>query len=191
MIALAAPPRVTVAPPPFVIVPEMVAAEVVTARLTVAALLKLADVPTIVIVNIPVAAALLGDSVRVLVVVVLVGMKDAVTPFGRPEADKLTLPVNPFSGITVIVLEPFDPCRMFMLLGDADSLKLGIDGGQLFTRLVALTVPIPVAKSQPVVVPYAGLYELLEVESTPGELESKKQLALPVQGTSMSPWVTS
>jgi hypothetical protein len=37
----------------------------------------------------------------------------------------------------------------------------------LFTRLVAFRVPIPVAKSQPVVVPYAGKYELLEVESTP------------------------
>ena len=29
--------------------------------------------------------------------------------------------------------------------------------GQLFTKLAALTLPIPVAKSQPVVVPYAGL----------------------------------
>ena len=43
-----------------------------------------------------------------------------------------------------------------------------LDGvGQSFARLVALTLPIPVAKSQPVVVPYAGLYEPLEVESTP------------------------
>jgi hypothetical protein len=45
--------------------------------------------------------------------------------------------------------------------------------GQLFTKLAALTLPIPVAKSQPVVVPYAGLYELPEVESTPCEPEGR------------------
>ncbi len=37
----------------------------------------------------------------------------------------------------------------------------------LFTKFCALTVPIPVAKSQPVVAPYAFEYELPEVESTP------------------------
>ena len=38
---------------------------------------------------------------------------------------------------------------------------------ELFTKLFALTVPIPVAKSQPVPAGYAGEYELPEVESTP------------------------
>jgi hypothetical protein len=41
---------------------------------------------------------------------VLVGLKDAVTPVGRVEVTaKLTLPVNPFSGFTVIVLVPLLP----------------------------------------------------------------------------------
>ena len=39
------------------------------------------------------------------------------------------------------------------LLGEAESEKFGPEAGQLFTRLAALTLPIPVAKSQPVVVP--------------------------------------
>jgi len=33
----------------------------------------------------------------------------AATPAGNPEADKLTLPVNPFSGLIVTVLVPLAP----------------------------------------------------------------------------------
>jgi hypothetical protein len=57
----------------------------------------------------------------------------------------------------------------------------------LFTKLAALMLPIPVAKSQPVELPYAVLYELSEVERTPEVPDGKKQLALPAQFTSMSP----
>ncbi len=40
-------------------------------------------------------------------------------------------------------------------MGDAERVKLGCgeDEDQLLTRLVALTVPMPVAKSQPTLVP--------------------------------------
>jgi len=38
-----------------------------------------------------------------------VGEKDAVTPAGRPEAEKVTLPVNPYCGETVMVLDPEAP----------------------------------------------------------------------------------
>jgi hypothetical protein len=55
------------------------------------------------------------------------------------------------------------------LLGEAESEKFGPEAGQLLTRFAALTLPIPVAKSQPVLVPKAGLKELLDVESTPTE----------------------
>ena len=34
------------------------------------------------------------------------GLKEAVTPPGKPEAVKMTLPLKPFCGVTVIVLEP-------------------------------------------------------------------------------------
>ena len=72
-------------------------------------------------VAVPVVAALLAVSVSVLVPVVLAGLKDAVTPLGRPEADKLTLPVKPLVGCTVIVLVPLPPCATVTLVGEAES----------------------------------------------------------------------
>ncbi len=126
-----------------------------TVRETVVVLVKLPEVPVMVAVAVPVVAVLLVVSVKVLVLVVLLGLKDALTPLGRPEADKLTLPLKPFCGVTVIVLVPLAPCVMVKLPGDVDNTKVGVavDPGQLFTKLLALTAPMPVAKSQPIVVP--------------------------------------
>jgi hypothetical protein len=84
-------------------------------------LVKLPDAPVIVTVTVPVVAVLLAVSVNVLVPAVLVGLNDAVTPPGRPDADKLTLLLKPFSGVTVIVLVPVAPCRIVKLLGDAEN----------------------------------------------------------------------
>jgi hypothetical protein len=67
------------------------------------------ELPVIVTVEVPVAAVALAVSVKELVVVADAGLKDAVTPLGKPDADKLTLPLNPLRGATVIVLEPLDP----------------------------------------------------------------------------------
>ena len=68
-----------------------------------------------------------------------------------------------------MVLPPLAPCAIDKLDGDEEreNPRTGPPVGQLFTKLVAFSEPMPVAKSQPVVVPYAGLKELLEVESTP------------------------
>jgi hypothetical protein len=68
-----------------------------------------------------VVAALLAVNVSVLVVAVLLGLNDAVTPLGRPDADKLTLPLKPFCGVTVMVLAPLVPCRIVKLLDDVES----------------------------------------------------------------------
>jgi hypothetical protein len=62
------------------------------------------DVPVMVTVAGPVVVELLVVSVKVLVLVVLVGLNDAVTPLGRPEAARFTLSVKPPLGFTVIVL---------------------------------------------------------------------------------------
>ena len=98
------------------------------------------ETPVIVIVVVPVAAVALAVNVSTLVVVVVVGLKDAVTPLGRLEADRLTLPVNPFSRFTVIVLVPLEPCAIVRLLGDAVSVKLGCEPvGQLLTRFAGLS----------------------------------------------------
>ena len=86
----------------------------------------------IVIVDTPVVAVALAVSVKALVAVVGFVPNEAVTPLGRPYAAKVTLPVKPFWGVTVIVLEPLAPWRMLRLLGDAERLKSGV--------AVALTV---------------------------------------------------
>jgi len=83
--------------------------------------------------------------------VVLLGLKDAVTPLGNPEAEKVTFPVKPFFAVTVIVLVPLVPCVMARLPKEEEREKFGPVAGQLFTRLAALTLPMPVAKSHPVV----------------------------------------
>ena len=80
-----------------------------TVRLTVAVWLKLPELPVIVTVAAPVAAVPLAVSVSVLVVVAEVGLNEAVTPLGRPEADRLTPLLNPFTGVTMTVLVPLFP----------------------------------------------------------------------------------
>ena len=72
-------------------------------------------------VTVPVVAVLLAVNVSVLVVEVLLGLNDAVTPLGRPDADKLTLPLKPFCGVTVMVVAPLVPCTIVKLFGDAES----------------------------------------------------------------------
>jgi hypothetical protein len=53
------------------------------------------EVPVTVTLYVPVATELLADSVSALVPVVGFGVNNAVTPVGRPDAEKFTLPVKP------------------------------------------------------------------------------------------------
>jgi len=120
-------------------------------RLSIVVFVNVPDLPLIVTVTVPVAAVALAFKVSVLVVVAGLGVKDAVTPLGKPDAERVMLPLKPLSGVMVIVLVPLAPGVMVTVLGLAESAKFGVPPGQLFTRLAAFTVPIPVAKSQPVV----------------------------------------
>jgi hypothetical protein len=70
------------------------------------------------------AAVLLAESVNTCVV-----LKEAVTPVGRPEAVSATVPVNPFVGVTVIVLVPLAPCATVTEEGEAERLKSGVAAG--------------------------------------------------------------
>src|SRR5262245_3867972 len=81
------------------------------------------DVPVMVTVKVPVAAVALAVKVTVLVEVVGFVPKVAVTPEGKPEAERVTLPVNPPEGVTVIVLLPLAPWFTLTLAGEADSEK--------------------------------------------------------------------
>ena len=88
---------------------------------TVVVLAKMPAVPVMVTLVVPTGTVPLAVNVNVLVFAVLVGLNDAVTPFGSPEADKLTLPLKPFRGTTVIVLVVLLPCVTLTLAGDAAS----------------------------------------------------------------------
>ena len=59
------------------------------------------DVPVIVKVYCPTATEPLTVSVNVLFDVVGLGEKVAVTPLGRPETERFTLPVKPYIGFTL------------------------------------------------------------------------------------------
>jgi hypothetical protein len=90
-------------------------------RETVVVAVKLPDVPVMVTETVPGVAVLLAVSVNELLLAVLPGLNDAVTPLGRPDADKPTLLLKPFCGVTVMVLAPLVPCMIVKLLGEAES----------------------------------------------------------------------
>jgi hypothetical protein len=77
------------------------AALTVSATLVVA--LRLPDVPLMVTVAVPVLAVPLAVSVSTLLPVVGLVPNAAVTPLGNPDAARVTLPLNPFWSVTVMV----------------------------------------------------------------------------------------
>src|SRR5215467_2433584 len=95
-----------------------------TVRLMEVVWLRLPEVPVMVTVEVPVVAVALAVKVTELVDVVGLVPKLAVTPEGRPEADRVTLPVNPPEGVTVMVLLALLPWVTVTLEGDADKEKL-------------------------------------------------------------------
>lgn len=80
----------------------------------------------IVTVDVPSASEGLTVRVKVLVVVAGLGAKPTVTPLGRPDALKLTLPLNPFTRLIMIVLAPLLPCTILNEAGLALRLKSGL-----------------------------------------------------------------
>jgi hypothetical protein len=123
-------------------------------REIVVVLVRAPEVPVTVTVTDPVVAVLLAVSVSVLVLVVLPGLNEAVTPEGKPEADKVTLPLKPFRALTEMVLVPLAPCVTLRLFGDAEIVKLG--GGFTVSEIVVvldklLDVPVMVTVARPVV----------------------------------------
>jgi len=70
---------------------------------------RVPDVPVTVMVAGPTAAVLEAVRVSVLVVVALAGLKDAVTPVGRPVAARATDPTKLLRAVTVTVLVPLAP----------------------------------------------------------------------------------
>jgi hypothetical protein len=68
--------------------------------------------------------------VSTLVPVAGFGLKEAVTPLGSPDAESITLPVNPPEGVTVTVLVADAPGATIKLSGLADNEKPGVTGAE-------------------------------------------------------------
>jgi hypothetical protein len=101
-----------------------------TVRLIVAVRESPPPVPVTVTVAGPAAAVAEAVRVRVLLVpVVDVGLKAAVTPLGRPLTLKATLFVNPFKRAIVMVLVALAPLFTVTLVGLVESEKSGVGGG--------------------------------------------------------------
>src|SRR5579862_577474 len=92
----------------------------------------------------PGTAEALAVRVSVLVVVVGFGAKAASTPVGRLDAARLTLPLNPFCPVTVIVLVTPKPAGTTVrLLGEAPSVKLGTGAVTCSAKVCVLAAGAP------------------------------------------------
>ena len=119
-----------------------------TVRAMVVVAVRLPEVPVMVTVDVPVVAVELAVSVSTLVPVVGFVPNAAVTPLGRPDAARVTLPLNPPASVTVMVLVPLLPWVTDRLLGEADSLKLGVaDPANKLMIPVVFGLPQPVHRS--------------------------------------------
>lgn len=119
-----------------------------TVRTSVVVAVRLPEVPVIVTVDVPVVAVLLAVSVSTLVPVVGFVPNAAVTPLGNPEAASVTLPVNPPTSVTVMVLVPLPPCVIDKLLGESESVKLAVAApARVLIRPVVFGLPHPVHRS--------------------------------------------
>ncbi len=126
-----------------------------TVRLSGMVFVSVPDVPVIVTVTVPLAAVVLAVKVSVLLAVAGLGLNAAVTPLGKPDAERVTLPLKPFDGVMVIVLVPLaPPCVMVSAFGEAERLKFGGAftvrlSGMVFVSVpdvpVIVTVTVPVA----------------------------------------------
>jgi hypothetical protein len=106
---------------------------------------KLPEVPVMVMVDDPGAAELLAMRVSVLVPGALEGFMEALTPEGRPDAAKVTLPLKPFCGVMVMVLVTEPPGVTLTLEGVAERANAGAPLIVNVSRAVLVSVPeVPV-----------------------------------------------
>ena len=105
------------------------------------------EVPVMVTVDAPVVAVLLAVRVSTLVPVVELGLNEAVTPLGNPEAVRATFPLKPFTSVTVMVSVALEPWVTESV--DAEGASVKPIAGMVRVRVAELTsVPsVPVSKT--------------------------------------------
>ncbi len=99
----------------------------VTVSATAAVALSEPEVPVMVTVDVPAVAVLLAVRVSTLLAAAGLVPNAAVTPAGRPDAARVTLPANGAVSVTVMVSVPLAPCAIDRLAGEDASLKLPVE----------------------------------------------------------------
>ena len=102
---------------------------------------RVPEVPVMVTVAEPVAAALLAVTVRPVDPVVGFVAKVAVTPLGKPVAARVTLPVKAFAPVTLTVSMALPPGVREMVFAVGASVKLG--AGLTVSAIVVEAVMVP------------------------------------------------
>jgi hypothetical protein len=95
-----------------------------TVRVKVVDAVRLPEVPVSVTVAFATGAEPLAVKVSVLLEVAGFREKDAVTPAGRPERERLTVPLNPYSGVTLTEAEVVLPWPTLRLVY-VETVKVG------------------------------------------------------------------
>ena len=106
--------------------------------------LRLPEVPLMVTVEVPAAAELLAVSVSTLDALAGFVPNDAVTPLGRPEAARVTLPLKPPAAVTVIVSVPPLASAIAKFEAEGESVKL-CAGEPEVTKTLAAALGVPLA----------------------------------------------
>ena len=116
-------------------------------------------------VTVPVAAVAVAVRVSVLLEVAGFGLNPAVTPLGKPVAERVTLPLKPFTGTMLIVLVPLLPWTTVTESGEALRLKFGVP-----PQPGKLNEPIAVLQLNPEFWPVAFKYSCVnqKVQSSVG-----------------------
>jgi hypothetical protein len=127
----------------------------VTASVIVVVALSEPEVPVTVMVKAPVVAVLLAVSVSTLVEVAGLVPKAAVTPLGRPEAARVTLPLKGLTSVTVMVSVPLELWATDRVEADGLSEKLPADAALTVSAMVVVAlsepeVPVTVTVDEPV-----------------------------------------
>jgi hypothetical protein len=114
----------------------------VTVREMVVVAVNEPEVPVMVTVEVPAVAVELAVKVSTLVLVAGLVPNAAVTPLGRPEAARVTEPVNGLTSVTVMVSLPLAPCAIDRADADGFSVKLPVDDVTVMVKACVLLQPL-------------------------------------------------
>jgi len=115
----------------------------VTVSAIVVAAVNVPEVP--VMVTVEVAAAAVALAVRVSTLEPVVGLvpNAAVTPVGRPDAARVTLPAKGLTSVTVIVSVPLAPWAIDSVDAEGLSVKLPVLAAVTVSAIVVVAVSVP------------------------------------------------